>query len=87
MNFVLRVVTPDSWNCFAQNKFKFEGFTTTSVLRTNHEAEEAAIAHYKRVKQLALDLEDYVTADLIQYIIGDEENHKLDIEEYLQNQK
>ena len=53
----------------------FVGETLQEMLNQDKKDEEEAIALYKKIIDLSLKENDYVTADLFKKILADEENH------------
>ncbi len=53
----------------------FVGANLKEMVETNKKAEEGAIAHYKKIINLARDEGDEVTAHLFREILEDEEEH------------
>lgn len=68
---------------FALSEFKTSNIDVESQLGINIEAEEEAIEHYKEVIELAEDIQDYTTYELLKEILADEEEHLTELQEYL----
>lgn len=84
LNLICYLTTPESWKDYAQSKFVVSNpLNITECLTNNLASEDEAIAHYKRVIDLAESLEDVTTVELLRDILADEEQHKSELQDFI----
>ena len=77
------VLSPQEWFEIAKCKYlKPTDFGVIALLKDNIAGERCAIAHYQKIAAMTEGI-DYVTADLAKHILAEEEEHELDLTDYL----
>lgn len=77
------VLTPKEWSEIAICKYiEPRNFDVISLLKDNIAGERCAIAHYQKIAEMT-EGKDYVTATLVKEILAEEEQHELDLSDYL----
>ncbi len=77
------VLSPQEWYEIAKCKYiKPTDFGVVALLKDNIAGERCAIAHYQKIATMT-DGIDFVTADIAKHILAEEEEHELDLTDYL----